>query len=82
MGMRSILCVPANQNSMVEKSAQYQSDQIILDLEDAVVKSEKAAARELLFGLFKNSDITVGFSFLINLSTTMKISSKVILRSS
>jgi len=55
---------------MVEKSAQYQSDQIILDLEDAVVKSEKAAARELLLGFFKNSEITVKTSIRVNEMTS------------
>jgi citrate lyase subunit beta/citryl-CoA lyase len=66
MAMRSILCVPANKQSMVEKSAQYQSDQIILDLEDAVVQSDKAAARELLLQFFNNTEFTNKTSIRIN----------------
>lgn len=66
MAMRSILCVPANKQSMVEKSAQYQSDQIILDLEDAVVQSDKAAARELLLQFFDNTEFTNKTSIRIN----------------
>lgn len=66
MGMRSILCVPANKQSMVEKSAQYQSDQVILDLEDAVVESDKAAARALLLEFFENNEITSKTSIRVN----------------
>jgi len=66
MGMRSILCVPANKQSMVEKSALYQSDQVIFDLEDAVVLSDKAAARELLLHFFKNTEFTNKTSIRIN----------------
>jgi citrate lyase subunit beta/citryl-CoA lyase len=51
---------------MVEKSALYQSDQVILDLEDAVVLSDKAAARELLFHFFKNTEFTNKTSIRIN----------------
>ena len=66
MGMRSILCVPANKQSMVEKSAQYESDQIILDIEDAVIQSDKASARELLFEYFKNNEDTTKTSIRVN----------------
>ena len=66
MGMRSILCVPANKQSMVEKSAQYESDQVILDIEDAVIQSDKASARELLFEYFKNNEDTTKTSIRVN----------------
>ena len=66
MGMRSILCVPANKQSMVEKSAQYQADQLILDIEDAVIQSEKAAARELLLNFFSNNDVAAKTSIRVN----------------
>ena len=46
--MRSLLCVPASQPKMVEKSLTLDSDQIILDLEDAVIPADKAAARAYL----------------------------------
>ena len=45
MAMRSVLCVPANRQSMVEKSSQYESDQVIFDLEDAVVQSVRQPER-------------------------------------
>jgi citrate lyase subunit beta / citryl-CoA lyase len=66
MAMRSILCVPANRQSMVEKSSQYQSYQVILDLEDAVVQPEKASARKLLSEFFHNNEFTTKTSVRIN----------------
>lgn len=66
MAMRSILCVPANRRSMVEKSSQYESDQVILDLEDAVVQPDKAAAREFLSEFFRNNQSTAKTSIRVN----------------
>ena len=66
MAMRSILCVPANRRSMVEKSSQYESDQVILDLEDAVVQPDKAAAREFLSEFFRNNQSTTKTSIRVN----------------
>ena len=51
---------------MVEKSAQYQADQLILDIEDAVVQSEKAAARELLLEFFSKNDVETKNSLRVN----------------
>ncbi|CAB4542264.1 unannotated protein [freshwater metagenome] len=51
---------------MVEKSAQYQADQLILDIEDAVIQSEKAAARELLLNFFSNNDVAAKTSIRVN----------------
>ena len=66
MAMRSILCVPANRQSMVEKSSQYESDQVIFDLEDAVVQSDKAAARKLLSEFFHNNEVSTKTSIRVN----------------
>ena len=51
---------------MVEKSARYESDQVILDIEDAVIQSDKAVARELLFEYFKNNEVTTKTSIRVN----------------
>jgi citrate lyase subunit beta/citryl-CoA lyase len=66
MAMRSVLCVPANRQSMVEKSYQYESDQVIFDLEDAVVQSDKAAARKLLSEFFYNNEVPTKTSIRVN----------------
>ena len=66
MAMRSVLCVPANRQSMVEKSSQYESDQVIFDLEDAVVQSDKAAARKLLSEFFYNNEVLTKTSIRVN----------------
>jgi citrate lyase subunit beta/citryl-CoA lyase len=66
MAMRSVLCVPANRQSMVEKSSQYESDQVIFDLEDAVVQSDKAAARKLLSEFFHNNEVSTKTSIRVN----------------
>jgi citrate lyase subunit beta/citryl-CoA lyase len=51
---------------MVEKSSQYESDQVILDLEDAVVQPDKAAAREFLSEFFRNNQSTTKTSIRVN----------------
>ncbi|HWO74162.1 MAG TPA: CoA ester lyase [Dehalococcoidia bacterium] len=43
--MRTLLFVPANRESMVEKALTIPADVIVLDLEDAVPPAEKEAAR-------------------------------------
>ena len=43
--MRTLLFVPAQRESMVEKAHQVPADVICLDLEDAVPPGEKATAR-------------------------------------
>ena len=64
--MRSILCVPANKPSMVEKSEQYECDQIILDLEDSVLESEKIKSRQYLLQYLNDSKFTRNPSIRIN----------------
>jgi citrate lyase subunit beta/citryl-CoA lyase len=51
---------------MVEKSSQYESDQVIFDLEDAVVQSDKAAARKLLSEFFYNNEVLTKTSIRVN----------------
>jgi citrate lyase subunit beta/citryl-CoA lyase len=46
--MRTLLFVPAQRQSMVEKAAAIPADVIVLDLEDAVPPNEKDAARSRL----------------------------------
>jgi citrate lyase subunit beta/citryl-CoA lyase len=48
MRWRSLLFVAANDDRRLAKAAQRGADAIILDLEDAVPKDDKASARELL----------------------------------
>jgi len=45
---RSMLYVPANRPSRLQKCARYGADALILDLEDSVPDSEKAESRLLL----------------------------------
>lgn len=47
MKMRSLLFVPADSQSKLDKTAQSPADVLILDLEDAVAPSRKPTAREL-----------------------------------
>lgn len=47
MRLRSLLFTPANGGRKVEKALTSEADAVILDLEDAVALTEKAAAREL-----------------------------------
>lgn len=47
MKMRSLLFVPADSQSKLDRTAQSPADVLILDLEDSVAPSRKAAAREL-----------------------------------
>jgi citrate lyase subunit beta/citryl-CoA lyase len=51
---------------MVEKSSQYESDQVIFDLEDAVVQSDKAAARKLLSEFFHDNEVSTKTSIRVN----------------
>lgn len=46
--LRSILFVPATRPERIVKALDSQADAVIVDLEDAVAESDKAAARELL----------------------------------
>lgn len=46
--IRSLLFVPGNKPSMLDKGAQAGADALILDLEDSVPHAEKAAARALV----------------------------------
>ena len=45
---RSILFVPGNRPSWIDKAPQYGSDALILDLEDAVPIEEKVQARAIV----------------------------------
>jgi citrate lyase subunit beta/citryl-CoA lyase len=45
---RSMLYVPGNKPSWMEKAAEYGADALILDLEDSVPDQEKIAARPLI----------------------------------
>jgi citrate lyase beta subunit len=47
--LRSFLFTPANHPRRVEKVFEVGADAVILDLEDAVAVSEKAAARNALW---------------------------------
>lgn len=51
VGVRSLLFVPATSAKMVGKALAGEADGVIVDLEDAVALSEKAAAREAAAGL-------------------------------
>src|SRR5437762_4111023 len=44
--MRSLLYVPANRPRFIESAARSAADVVVLDLEDSVPPSEKAAARK------------------------------------
>jgi citrate lyase subunit beta / citryl-CoA lyase len=46
--IRSLLFVPGNKESMLEKGGNAGADALILDLEDSVPQSEKSAARDLV----------------------------------
>ena len=46
--LRSLLFVPGNRASWMEKATQYGADALILDLEDSVPLTEKASARPLV----------------------------------
>ncbi|KGJ05091.1 CoA ester lyase [Paracoccus versutus] len=48
--IRSLLFVPGNKESMLEKGAKAGADALILDLEDSVPHAEKQAARALVAG--------------------------------
>ena len=50
--LRSFLFTPANHPRRVEKVFEVGADAVILDLEDAVAISEKAAARECVVEAF------------------------------
>ncbi len=45
--LRSLQFVPGNRRDMLEKSRGFRADALVVDLEDSVPDSEKAAAREL-----------------------------------
>lgn len=53
---RSWLFVPADSERKVEKALESEADAIIFDLEDSVVSGQKAAAREILKNLPKQSN--------------------------
>ena len=50
---RSMLFVPGNRQSWMEKAAEYGADALILDLEDSVPDQEKIAARPLVKAALK-----------------------------
>ncbi len=50
---RSMLFVPGNRASWMEKAAEYGADALILDLEDSVPNQEKAPARPLVKAAIK-----------------------------
>ncbi len=56
MKMRSLLFVPGVSERKFEKAAGAGADALILDLEDSVAPSQKAAARELVAGLIDRRD--------------------------
>ena len=64
--MRSLLCVPASKPSMLQKALGTQADQIIIDLEDSVIPSEKASAREHVLEFLKILDTDKKLSIRIN----------------
>lgn len=51
--IRSMLFVPGNKESMLDKAALAGADALILDLEDSVPQAEKSAARDLVAGRIK-----------------------------
>ncbi len=56
MLMRSVLFVPGGNEKMLAKCENLTADILMLDLEDAVVPSRKAAARELVANLIDTAD--------------------------
>ena len=68
--MRSLLCVPASKPSMLQKALGTQVDQIIIDLEDSVIPSEKASAREHVLEFLKNLETHKKLSIRINERTS------------
>ncbi len=46
--LRSLMFVPGNRESMIDKAARFTADVIVLDLEDSAPPDEKAAAREIV----------------------------------
>ena len=56
MKLRSLLFVPGNSERKFDKAARSGADALILDLEDFVAPSQKAAARELAASLIDRSD--------------------------
>ncbi len=46
--LRSLLWVPGNRESWIQKAPEYGADALILDLEDSVPYSEKLAARDIV----------------------------------
>ncbi len=55
--MRTLLYVPGNKTSMIQKAPGYGADTLVLDLEDAVPPSEKAAARSIVAGLLASGEL-------------------------
>jgi len=64
--MRSLLCVPASQPKMVDKALALDCDQIILDLEDSVIPTDKAAARAYLKDFLKTATTKKRISIRLN----------------
>ena len=52
--VRSLLFVPGNKPDWMEKAVKYEADVLILDLEDSVPDSEKAASRPLVKAALKS----------------------------
>jgi len=68
--MRSLLCVPASKPSMLQKALGTQADQIIIDLEDSVIPSEKASARLHVVDFLKSLETPKKLSIRINERTS------------
>jgi len=59
--LRSMLFLPANSDRKIAKAFSSDADAVILDLEDALAISEKAAGRDNLVGFLKNSPMKPTF---------------------
>ena len=55
--MRTLLYVPGNKASMIQKAPRYGADVLVLDLEDSVPPSEKAAARSTVAGILTAGEL-------------------------
>ncbi len=64
--MRSLLCVPSSKPSMLRKALGTQADQIIIDLEDSVIPSDKADARENIREFFSSLETDKKISIRVN----------------
>ncbi|MHA1566470.1 MAG: HpcH/HpaI aldolase/citrate lyase family protein [Alphaproteobacteria bacterium] len=57
---RSILFVPATRPDRYQKAFASPADMVCIDLEDAVARSEKLAARDTVIGFLNGSDVPAG----------------------